>query len=148
MTTGTVRKNRGLRAALSALTALLMLPTLLVFSTGRPAFGHDEAQTTRMYDSLGNPRGNFSYGHHTHSQNRFSLSDYTGDGYNVSVVIDRNAGGSWVLLKAMSANNGTTHFDTCLGGQMRLTLQTWTTDDGLSYTETLYWLTTDCNHTA
>jgi len=125
-----------------------MLPTLLVFSMGQPAFAHDEGQTTRMYDSVGNPRGGFSYGHHTGSQNRYSLDDYRGDAYNVSVVIDRKVGSSWVLLKSMSATNAVTHFDTCLGGEVRLTLQTWVIDDGLSYTETQHWRTTDCNHTA
>jgi hypothetical protein len=123
-----------------------MLSTVLVFSAGQPAFAHDEAQYTQMFDSLGNRRGSFAYGHHTGALNRYSLADYHGDAYNVSVVIDRKQGSSWVLLKAMSMTNGTTHFDTCSGGQVRITLQTWVISDGLSYTETQFWLTTACNH--
>jgi hypothetical protein len=144
MMTRTVSANRGLRA-LSALVALLVFSTLLVFSSGEPAFAHDEGWSTRLYDSRGNVRGIFSYGHHTGSQNVFSLGDYSGDNYNVSVTIQRKSGTSWVTYKAMSATNQTTRFYFCVGGEMRFIFRVWVISDGLSSTETQYRIISACH---
>jgi hypothetical protein len=143
MTTSTVGARRRLRTALfPVLVALLML------SMSQPAVAHDESQRTVMFDSRGDSRGSFAYGHHTGNQNKFLLNDYRGDGYNVSVIIKRKSGSSWVLWKTMSATNETTSVSFCSipGRDVKLTLQTWVIDDGLSLSETRYWTTTACNH--
>jgi hypothetical protein len=142
MTTSTVGGHRRLGVALFALVAVLLL------SMSEPAFAHDEARRTNLYDRLGNPRGSFSYSHHTGNQNVFALADNRSDGYNVSVFIERKSGSSWVVWKTMSATNQTTRHSFCSvpGGQVKLTLQTWVISDGLSRTETQYWNTTACNH--
>ncbi len=142
MTPSTVSARRGLRAALFALVALLAL------SIGAPAVAHDEGRSTVLFDRLGNQRGSFAYGHHTGNQNTFVLSDHRGDGYNVSVTIQRKSGSSWVVWRSMSATNESTRLSFCSipGGQVKLILRTWVISDGLSWTETMYWNTTACNH--
>lgn len=140
MTMSSVGAKRGLYAVLSALVALV------VFAVGKPAFAHDEGWSGLIYDSLGNQRGSFAYGHHTGSSNVFRLSDRSSDGYNVTMSIDRKSGTSYVHWATMSATNGQTSKWFCWGGQVRLTIQTWVISDGLSRTETQYRSVTDCNH--